>query len=137
MERLLFEKQTSFQSFLRINMSQQTTIQTVLDYPLVPVFYHSNPKVCLGVFDACYTGGIRAFEFTNRGANALETLKLLHQQLPQYPGYILGAGTVLKDTDAEAFIEAGASFIVSPCFIETVSDICYQHKIPYVPGCMT
>jgi 2-dehydro-3-deoxyphosphogluconate aldolase/(4S)-4-hydroxy-2-oxoglutarate aldolase len=118
-------------------MSQQTTIQTVLDYPLVPVFYHANPDVSLGVFKACYAGGIRAFEFTNRGANALDTFKLLQKQLQNFPGYIIGAGTVLKDSDAIAFIEAGASFIVSPCFIETVSDVCYQHKIPYMPGCMT
>lgn len=118
-------------------MSQQTTIQTILDYPLVPVFYNSNPDVSLGVFHACYEGGIRVFEFTNRGANALETFKSLKSQLPNYPGYVIGAGTVFKDSDAEAFIEAGASFIVSPCFIETVSDVCYQHKIPYMPGCMT
>jgi 2-dehydro-3-deoxyphosphogluconate aldolase/(4S)-4-hydroxy-2-oxoglutarate aldolase len=58
-------------------MSQQTTIQTVLDYPLIPVFYHSNPEVSLGVFNACYGGGIRAFEFTNRGANAWELLSCL------------------------------------------------------------
>lgn len=118
-------------------MSQQTTVQTVLDYPLVPVFYNASPEASLGVFNACYAGGIRAFEFTNRGANALQTFKLLQQQLKNFPGYITGAGTVLKDTDAIAFIEAGASFIVSPCFIETVSDVCYQHKIPYMPGCMT
>ncbi|MCW3109629.1 MAG: bifunctional 4-hydroxy-2-oxoglutarate aldolase/2-dehydro-3-deoxy-phosphogluconate aldolase [Segetibacter sp.] len=118
-------------------MSQQTTIQTVLDYPLVPVFYNANPDVCLSVFNACYSGGIRAFELTNRGANAFETFKLLKSNLKNFPGYVLGAGTVFKDTDAEAFIEAGASFIVSPCFIETVSDVCYQHKIPYMPGCMT
>ncbi|WP_147202519.1 bifunctional 4-hydroxy-2-oxoglutarate aldolase/2-dehydro-3-deoxy-phosphogluconate aldolase [Segetibacter aerophilus] len=118
-------------------MSQQTTIQTVLDYPLVPVFYNSSADVSFGVFNACYSGGIRTFEFTNRGVNALETFKLLKSHLPNYPGYIIGAGTVLKDADAEAFIEAGASFIVSPCFIETVSDVCYQNKIPYMPGCMT
>jgi 2-dehydro-3-deoxyphosphogluconate aldolase/(4S)-4-hydroxy-2-oxoglutarate aldolase len=118
-------------------MSQATTIQKVLDFPLVPVFYHANPQVALGVFEACYAGGIRAFEFTNRGANALETFKVLKQQLPHFLDYIIGAGTILKDSDAEAFIEAGASFIVSPCFIETVSDVCYQNKIPYMPGCMT
>jgi 2-dehydro-3-deoxyphosphogluconate aldolase/(4S)-4-hydroxy-2-oxoglutarate aldolase len=118
-------------------MSQQTTIQTILDKPLVPVFYNVNEEISLNVFKSCYAGGIRAFEFTNRGENALQTFKLLQQQLKDYPGYILGAGTVFKDSDAETFIEAGASFIVSPCFIETVSDICYQNKIPYMPGCMT
>lgn len=118
-------------------MSQQTTIQTVLDYPLVPVFYNSNPEVCLQVFHASYAAGIRAFELTNRGSNALATFKLLQNDIKNFPGYILGAGTVFKDADAEAFIEAGASFIVSPCFIETVADVCYQNKIPYMPGCMT
>jgi 2-dehydro-3-deoxyphosphogluconate aldolase/(4S)-4-hydroxy-2-oxoglutarate aldolase len=57
--------------------------------------------------------------------------------LANFPDYVLGVGTILRDSDAEAFIEAGASFIVSPCFIETVSDVCYQNKIPYLPGCMT
>jgi 2-dehydro-3-deoxyphosphogluconate aldolase/(4S)-4-hydroxy-2-oxoglutarate aldolase len=118
-------------------MSQQTTIQTILDYPLVPVFYHPAPDTALGVFNACYTSGIRVFELTNRGANALEIFKLLRSKLRNYPGYILGAGTILKDTDAAAFIEAGADFIVSPCFIDTVFDISYQNKIPYLPGCMT
>ncbi|MDB5246203.1 MAG: bifunctional 4-hydroxy-2-oxoglutarate aldolase/2-dehydro-3-deoxy-phosphogluconate aldolase [Segetibacter sp.] len=118
-------------------MSQQATIQTVLDYPIVPVFYNPDPNICLGVFNACYAGGIRAFEFTNRGENALESFKFLQRTAKDFPGYILGAGTVLNERDAEAFIEAGASFIVSPCFIESVSDTCYQNKIPYMPGCMT
>jgi len=118
-------------------MSQEATIKTVLYYPVVPVFYHSDPEVCAGVFKACYAGGLRAFEFTNRGKNALETFKKLQQQMNNFPGYILGAGTVLKESEANDFIEADASFIVSPCFIESVSDVCYQNKIPYMPGCMT
>lgn len=118
-------------------MSQQLTIRTVLDYPIVPVFYNSNPEVSVQVLNASYAGGVRAFEFTNRGENALETFKLLQQSAGNCEGYILGAGTVLKGSDAEAFIESGASFIVSPCFIESVSDVCYQNKIPYMPGCMT
>lgn len=118
-------------------MSQQTTIQTVLDYPVVPVFYHSNAETCLNVFNACYAGGIRVFEFTNRGQNALETFKLLKQQGKDHLDYVVGAGTVLDEREAEAFIEAGAQFIVSPCYIESVSDYCYQNKVPYMPGCMT
>lgn len=118
-------------------MSQEITIDTVLGYPVVPVFYHPDPEICLGVFNACYNGGVRVFEFTNRGENALETFKSLQAQVKNVEGYILGAGTVLEESEAEAFIEAGASFIVSPCFIESVSDVCYQNKIPYMPGSMT
>lgn len=118
-------------------MSQHTTIQAVLNYPFVPVFYNASSEISVAVFNACYKGGIRVFEFTNRGANALETFKILKQKAGALNNYILGAGTVMKVSDAEAFIEAGASFIVSPCFIEAVSDVCYQNKIPYMPGCMT
>ena len=118
-------------------MSQETTIQTVLNFSVVPVFYNPDPQVCISVFKACFAGGIRVFEFTNRGENALQTFKLLKQEANNYQSYTLGAGTVLDETEAESFIEAGASFIVSPCFIESVSDVCYQNKIPYMPGCMT
>lgn len=118
-------------------MSQELTIHTVLDYPVVPVFYHPDSETSLSVFNACYCGGVRVFEFTNRGQNAVETFKILCQYVKSAPDYILGAGTVLTAGEAEAFIEAGASFIVSPCFIESVSDVCYQNKIPYMPGCMS
>ncbi len=118
-------------------MSQEQTIQQLVDSPVVPVFYNADLETCKNVFDACYKGGIRVFEFTNRGANALETFKVLAASLPSYPGYTLGVGTVLKAADATAFIEAGASFVVSPCYTAEVFDVCYQSKVPYMPGCMT
>ncbi|MFL9482991.1 bifunctional 4-hydroxy-2-oxoglutarate aldolase/2-dehydro-3-deoxy-phosphogluconate aldolase [Chitinophagaceae bacterium LWZ2-11] len=118
-------------------MTQEQIIEHVIKYPVVPVFYNSDPEVCKSIFDACYKGGIRVFEFTNRGANALATFKELAALLKNYPGYALGAGTILNDKDAEAFIEAGASFIVSPCYSEDVFDVCYHSKVPYMPGCMT
>ena len=118
-------------------MSQEQTIQQLVDYPVVPVFYNSDLAICKNIFDACYKGGIRVFEFTNRGSNALDIFKELVALLPQYLDYSIGAGTILKSKDAEAFITAGASFIVSPCFTSEVFDVCYQHKIPYMPGCMT
>ncbi|HEX8459913.1 MAG TPA: bifunctional 4-hydroxy-2-oxoglutarate aldolase/2-dehydro-3-deoxy-phosphogluconate aldolase, partial [Segetibacter sp.] len=99
-------------------MSQQVTIQTIIDHPIVPVFFHNNAEISLNVFKACYAGGMRVFEFTNRGANALQTFKLLQENLSNSEGYVLGAGTILSQNEAESFIEAGASFIVSPCFID-------------------
>ena len=37
---------------------------------LVPVFYHSDINVCKEVVKACYQGGARVFEFTNKGRRA-------------------------------------------------------------------
>jgi 2-dehydro-3-deoxyphosphogluconate aldolase/(4S)-4-hydroxy-2-oxoglutarate aldolase len=44
---------------------------------------------------------------------------------------------VINERNADFYIQAGVSYISSPCFIVSVSDECYQNKIPYVPGCMT
>jgi 2-dehydro-3-deoxyphosphogluconate aldolase/(4S)-4-hydroxy-2-oxoglutarate aldolase len=118
-------------------MTQEQTVQHLLNYPVVPVFFNADVNIAKNVFDACYKGGVRAFEFTNRGANAIDVFKELAASLSSYPEYSLGVGTILKAADAQAFIDAGASFVVSPCYSAEVFDVCYQNKIPYMPGCMT
>ena len=44
----------------------------IAEAPMVPVFYHKDVEVCKNVIKACYEGGVRAFEFTNRGDFAHE-----------------------------------------------------------------
>ena len=39
---------------------------------MVPVFYHEDVEIAKKVVKACYEGGVRAFEFTNRGDFAQE-----------------------------------------------------------------
>ena len=39
---------------------------------MVPVFYSKDVEVAKNVVKACYDGGVRAFEFTNRGDFAHE-----------------------------------------------------------------
>ena len=39
----------------------------IAEAPMVPVFYNKDVEVCKNVIKACYEGGVRAFEFTNRG----------------------------------------------------------------------
>lgn len=41
---------------------------------MVPVFYHKDVEVAKNVVKACYDGGVRAFEFTNRGDFAQDVL---------------------------------------------------------------
>ena len=47
-------------------------ITTMKETGMVPVFYHSDPETAKKVLKACYDGGVRAFEFTNRGDFAHE-----------------------------------------------------------------
>ena len=39
---------------------------------MIPVFYHEDVEIAKKVVKACYEGGVRAFEFTNRGDFAQE-----------------------------------------------------------------
>lgn len=103
---------------------------------LVPVFYNPNEEICLNVIKACYKGGIRVFEFTNRGDYA-HTLfsKLVIQIRNQFPNIILGAGSIVDAPTAAIYIQNGADFIVSPLLNPGVAKICNRRKIMWIPGC--
>ena len=50
---------------------------------MVPVFYHKDAEVAKKVVKACYDGGVRAFEFTNRGDFAHEVFaEVCGQRVP-------------------------------------------------------
>lgn len=103
---------------------------------IVPVFFNNNVEIAQNVVKACYEGGIRAFEFTNRGDFAIEVFKELSKfVLAECPGLILGAGTILDTPTAALYIQMGANFIVSPSLNPEVARLCNRHGIPYTPGC--
>jgi 2-dehydro-3-deoxyphosphogluconate aldolase/(4S)-4-hydroxy-2-oxoglutarate aldolase len=103
---------------------------------MVPVFYHSDPETAQNVLKACYDGGVRAFEFTNRGDFAHEVFgQLVKYAARECPGLILGAGTVVDPATAALYIQLGANFVVSPLFNPEVAKICNRRLIPYIPGC--
>jgi 2-dehydro-3-deoxyphosphogluconate aldolase/(4S)-4-hydroxy-2-oxoglutarate aldolase len=104
---------------------------------MLPLYYHDDISICENVLKALYNGGVRCVEFTNRGAHALTNFKHLVFLKSSMPGLILGIGTIKTPQDATSFIEAGADFLISPCFDASVADIAYMHKILWIPGCMT
>jgi 2-dehydro-3-deoxyphosphogluconate aldolase/(4S)-4-hydroxy-2-oxoglutarate aldolase len=104
---------------------------------ILPLYYHDDVTVCEGVLRALYNGGIRSVEFTNRGPQALTNFSHLVSLKSTMPGLILGIGTIKTPQDASAFIEAGADFLISPCFDASVADVAYMHKVLWIPGCMT
>ena len=120
-------------------MARYTKIETLTAMKqtgVVPVFFNSDIRIAENVVKACYEGGIRAFEFTNRGDFAIEVFKDLSRYvLNECPGMILGAGTILDAPTAALYIQMGANFIVSPSLNPEVARLCNRHGIPYTPGC--
>ena len=103
---------------------------------MIPVFYHKDPEVCKKVVKACYDGGIRVFEFTNRGDFAHEVFTEINKwTIKECPEMILGIGSVIDQVTASLYIQLGTNFIVSPLIDEDMAKVCNRRKIAWIPGC--
>ena len=111
-------------------------LQTMKETGIVPVFYNADIEVSKNVLKACYEGGIRAFEFTNRGDFAQEVFaELVKFANKELPGMIMGVGSVVDPGTAALYIQLGANFVVGPVFNPAVAPVCNRRLIPYCPGC--
>lgn len=103
---------------------------------IVPVFYNSNIETAKNVVKACYEGGIRVFEFTNRGEFAHEVFdEVVKYAEKECPEMIVGVGSVVDAPTAALYIQLGANFVVGPLFNPDVAKVCNRRLIFYVPGC--
>jgi 2-dehydro-3-deoxyphosphogluconate aldolase/(4S)-4-hydroxy-2-oxoglutarate aldolase len=86
--------------------------------------------------EACYQGGSRIFEFTNRGDFAIEVFTEVNKfMIREFPDMILGVGSVVDGPTAALYIQNGTNFVVSPSLKEDMALICNRRKIPWIPGC--
>jgi len=111
-------------------------IETMKETGIVPVFYHSDAVIAKKVLKACYDGGIRAFEFTNRGDFAQEVFgQLVKYAVKELPGMIVGVGSVVDPATAAMYLQLGANFVVGPLFNPAIAPVCNRRCVPYCPGC--
>ena len=116
--------------------SKIEVLQTMKLTGMVPVFYNADLELSKQVVKACYEGGVRAFEFTNRGDFAHEIFGELSKWVAkEYPEMILGVGSVVDAPTAALYIQLGANFVVGPLFNAEVAKVCNRRLIPYTPGC--
>jgi 2-dehydro-3-deoxyphosphogluconate aldolase/(4S)-4-hydroxy-2-oxoglutarate aldolase len=120
-----------------MSASQESMLTKIKHSRIIPVFYHQDVEVAKSVMEACYNGGLRVFEFTNRGENAYDVFLKLKEFAQRFPDLSLGIGTIMDSTAAELFVTADADFIVSPILSPEVAKVCTRHKKFWIPGCGT
>lgn len=104
--------------------------------PMVPVFYNKDTEVAKAVVKACYDGGVRLFEFTNRGDFAHEVFAEVSKFVAkECPEMALGVGSIVEPATAALYMQLGADFVVGPLFNPEVAKVCNRRGVPYVPGC--
>ena len=113
-------------------------MQKIGETGMVPVFYHSNAETAKKVIKACYDGGVRGFEFTNRGDFAQEVFaECVKFAAKECPELALGIGSVVDAPTAALYIQLGACFVVGPLFNPDIVPVCNRRLVPYCPGCGT
>jgi len=104
----------------------------------IPLYYNPDPQVMKEVISACYRGGMKIFEFTNRGEMAHELFaELVRWGRKELSDLLLGVGTVVDAGTCSLYIQLGAKFIVSPLLNEDMARVCNRRKVLWIPGCAT
>lgn len=110
----------------------------ILSTPVVPVFYNNDLEISKQIVKACYEGGVRAFEFTNRGDFAHEIFGELNKwAVTECPDLVLGIGSIVDAPTASLYMQLGAGFVVGPLLNPEIFKVCNRRQIAYIPGCGT
>lgn len=119
-----------------MRFSRIKACQVMAETGMVPVFYHSDLETSKQVLKACYEGGVRAFEFTNRGDFAHEIFGELNKwAAKECPDMILGIGSIVDAGTASLFLQLGANFVVGPLLNPDIFKVCNRRQVAYIPGC--
>ncbi|MEO6539673.1 MAG: bifunctional 4-hydroxy-2-oxoglutarate aldolase/2-dehydro-3-deoxy-phosphogluconate aldolase [Ferruginibacter sp.] len=117
---------------------QQQIIQQIIKQGLLPLYYHQDTTVSIDLLKALYTAGIRSVEYTNRGEAAMANFKAMKKVCEtELKDMYLGVGTIKNAAMAQAFIDAGTDYIISPGLVENVAKIADKNNMLWIPGCMT
>ena len=102
--------------------------------PVVPLVQSDDPDTAVAISRALVAGGLSVIEVVFRTDRALECLQAVAEKVPDA---IAGAGTVLSATQAQAALDHGARFIVSPGLDDDVVAVAKDNNVPIYPGIMT
>ncbi|MCY0970424.1 bifunctional 4-hydroxy-2-oxoglutarate aldolase/2-dehydro-3-deoxy-phosphogluconate aldolase [Chryseobacterium wangxinyae] len=113
-------------------------LQKIKYQKIVPLFYNESFEVSKNIVKALYDGGIRVIEYTNRGVQALGNFtKLKEITATEFPGLLLGIGTVKNIKEMDDYANAKADFIITPVISEELVKHSVKKNIKLIPGCFT
>jgi len=112
-----------------------SAIQQILANKIVAVVRLDDYTRAVEVAQALVAGGVNVLEFTLTGHGALEAISATRQALGD--AACVGVGTVLKSEEANAAIDAGAQFVVTPAVRRQVIATCIKRQVLILCGGFT
>jgi 2-dehydro-3-deoxyphosphogluconate aldolase/(4S)-4-hydroxy-2-oxoglutarate aldolase len=114
----------------------ETTQEFIERAGLVPVLRARSVKQGRAVVDAMIAGGVSVVEVTMTVPGAIDLLKELRREYGP-KDLLLGSGTVTTADQAQATIDAGAEFVVSPSLHPEVIRVTRANNKISCPGALT
>ena len=102
-------------------------------YRIVPVVVIDDPEDAEPLGHALMAGGLPVAEVTLRTDAAAESIQILSD----IEGLTVGAGTIIKPSQVELAVEAGAKFLVSPGLRADIVREAQLSGKPILPGAVT
>ncbi len=106
----------------------------ILEEGVVPVIRVSSAEEAFEVSRAIREGGVSVIEVAMTTPGAMEAIREVSRQ---FPGALLGAGTVLDPETARAALLHGARFLVSPSLNTDVIKMSSRYGAVSIPGALT
>lgn len=103
--------------------------------PVVAILRGLTPTAALEFGSALVTGGIKVIEVPLNSPEPLESIEILRKGLGA--DVVVGAGTVLTESDVESVAHAGGEIVVSPNFNERVIKRAIALGLVPIPGAAT
>ncbi|MEV2249283.1 bifunctional 4-hydroxy-2-oxoglutarate aldolase/2-dehydro-3-deoxy-phosphogluconate aldolase [Streptomyces sp. NPDC050147] len=108
---------------------------SVLDLaPVVPVVVVEDVADAVPLARALVAGGLPAIEVTLRTPAALDAIRAIAAEVPDA---VVGAGTVISPQGVAESVDAGARFLVSPGWTDTLLAAMKASGVPFLPGVST
>jgi len=98
--------------------------------PVIPVLVLEEEMDWAALAETFVAAGLPVLEVTLRTAVALEAI----EAMDRVDGAIVGAGTVLNESQLGEAVDAGSKFIVSPGLTEPLATAVSRAGVPYLPG---
>jgi len=119
-----------------VTLDRHAVVQRIVDSGVVAVVRGADAETVVDTARALREGGVTAVEITVESPGATSMLADVADAFEDGEA-VVGAGTVLDGGTANRAIDAGAQFVVSPTFEQSVVDTCNRYGVPVAPGAFT
>jgi 2-dehydro-3-deoxyphosphogluconate aldolase/(4S)-4-hydroxy-2-oxoglutarate aldolase len=115
--------------------SRSSTLSTLRDVGIIPVIRADSADAALAVVETLLAAGLAIAEVTMTVPGAIDVISTVAKRFGDR--VLVGAGTVTDAAMAQRAMDAGATFIVTPCLVSEVIDAALRADVAVLPGALT